>query len=100
MEEIEGKIEHDLTVDYELRIRGMINGMVTVEKNGILILNGRINGNLIIADGGECELHGTVNGNVENKGGRLSVSGTINGSLYKKSGTTIVELHAVIRDSN
>ena len=99
MEELRGKIDHDLIVDYELRIRGQINGIVTVEKKGFLILNGQINGNLIINDSGQCDLHGMVNGNVENNGGNLSVFGTINGSLYKKDGITNVESDARIRDS-
>jgi len=99
MEEFLGKADHDLVVDYELRLRGQINGIVTVGKNGFLVLNGQINGNLIINDDGRCDLHGMVNGNVENNGGVLSVFGIINGSLYKKSGTTHVESKARIRDS-
>jgi len=99
MEIIRDKIEQDLIIDRETRITGMINGLVTVEKDGVLILNGLINGNLIISVGGYCELHGTVNGNVKNNGGDLSVFGKINGNLYKKLGTTKLEPNAVIRDS-
>ncbi len=100
MEEINDTIHNDLFVKHELRIRGIIDGNVTVQENSYLILNEIINGDLIINNFAKCDLHGIVKGNVTNRGGELVIHSIVNGNLNKESGNTVVDSNAVITSNS
>jgi len=97
METEHGKIEGDLSLNYEFVLHGMVTGNIVVERGGSLYLHGTCGKNLIIQEGGKAYLHGTVSGDMQNRGGYLEVYSVINGRLTTDTGNTIVDKDAVIR---
>jgi cytoskeletal protein CcmA (bactofilin family) len=91
-----GTINGSVTLDYELKLHGMILGNVVVTSSGVLELHGTVSGDVEVELMGVVNIYGTVNGNVINKGGKTLVSGTINGKLIRQSGIDEVKQNSKI----
>jgi cytoskeletal protein CcmA (bactofilin family) len=92
-----GKIESDVSLDYELTLHGMVTGTIRVVNGGVLVLHGICGQNLLVERGAQAYLHGTVGGNVLNCGGYLEVYGTVGGYVHTtEGGNTFIDPNAVV----
>jgi cytoskeletal protein CcmA (bactofilin family) len=92
-----GKIEGDISLDYELTLHGMVTGNVTIVSGGALVLHGMCCQNLIVQKGAKAYLHGTVGGNALNRGGTLEVYGTVGGYVHTtENGNTFIDQYALV----
>ena len=96
MEEFQHKIEGDVSLSSDLRLRGMVTGSVTVPANVVFELNGMIGEDLICEPGSVVRIHGTVIGSVVNDGGQVEIWGVVGSIDEKQSGSTIVHPGAVV----
>ena len=77
MEEITGRIAGQLTITYDVILRGIVQGDAWVTGGAALTLYGLVAGDLHVDDGRCAIVRGTVSGTVINKGGRVQVFGTV-----------------------
>jgi hypothetical protein len=70
-------------------VQGNVQGPVTVERGGRLVVsNGVISGN-ITSHGGNLVLGGVTNGNVNATGGSIQITGIVNGVVTASRDTKI-----------
>jgi hypothetical protein len=91
MKIFDGKHEGPLTVSDQLRISGMVTGLLTVADGGVLYLSGMATDDVVVEPGGTLYLDGMATENVTNRGGTLVVSGMIVAALHEVDGKTEVE---------
>lgn len=85
MRELEGMVDGPLVVAEPLLLGGVVDGDVTVEEGGDLVVLGAVLGNVTVR-GGCATVNGTVTGHVRNQAGELLVTGVIHRGVSTADG--------------
>jgi len=95
--EIKDKVERDMTITQDTKLRGQVIGALRV-LDCTFEHYGQITGKLIIEAGANVILHGQVKGDVINNGGNLNVYGMVLGRLFRERGDTYIDKDAYVKD--
>lgn len=76
MRELHGVVGGPLVVVEPVLLHGVVDGDVTVEAGGDLVIRGAVLGDLTVRRG-RASVHGTVTGHVRNEAGELLVTGAV-----------------------
>ena len=87
LREMTGIQTTDLRVHDDLDVKGQLQGQITVQAGGHLVLSGMARGDVCVCTGGRAEVTGVMHGNVRvQAGAHVSISGMVHGQVRNEGG--------------
>ena len=97
MRDLTAKIDHDITVDQDLVLYGMLTGRATVLSGAHFDVRGMVTGEIVLERGGRVSLYGMLTGTLLNRDGRVDVYGMVTGEYREDSPDAELVLHGDAR---